>query len=131
MKAIIFDIGGVLWSTYQICNLAELAAVATLTAILTPKSHPTSVQRLGDGRLTAANSIATLVDHLNMTPDYDMFYTAFLQSDEARRGRSAYAAELAKRPIHQSRHHQQYQPRPTPPGCMNTSRNSSSFTASS
>ncbi len=99
MKAIIFDIGGVLVDYDHEATLAALTAVCHPPADLHSQIPPDIIQQLGDGRLNGRQLHRYLVDHLNMTPDYDMFYTAFCSQMKRNEVALAYAAELAKRPF--------------------------------
>ena len=97
MKAVIFDLGGVL---VHYDHAATLAAVGKLTN--TPDqpltAPPDLIEKFVTGVVNGRSFHNYLVNHVGLTPDYDTFAAAFTSTQRRINQGIAYAVDLQQRP---------------------------------
>lgn len=97
MKAVIFDLGGVL---VDYDHAATLAAVGRLTS--TPDqpltAPPDLIKKFVTGKVNGRFFHNHLVQHIGLTPDYNTFASAFCSTQKRINEGIAYAVELQQRP---------------------------------
>ncbi len=97
MKAVIFDLGGVL---VHYDHAATLAAVGKLTN--TPDqpltAPPDLIEKFVTGKVNGRSFHRSLVRQIGLTPDYDTFVAAFVSTQRRINEGIAYAVELQQQP---------------------------------